>query len=217
MPAPKAPLLPTAKPKHSALFDLFNSSSTGHQRAENKAGSPTGWRLSRTTKLTVQFCDGAPSGKQKDSNSGGSQVESSTILNNKYNPPPSTDSVSQRLFAGDVDCKSTTFLAQYPPHTILVSSQNLSGPKGIFNGLVIYINGSTYPLISDHKLKHLLAQNGAKVSIHLSRKQVTHVIVGTPSNQKSSSGAGGGLAAGKTQKEISRVGGCGIKYVGVEW
>lgn len=91
-------------------------------------------------------------------------------------------------------------------------------PKGsskIFDGLVIYINGSTHPLISDHKLKHLLAQNGARMSIHLGRRQVTHVILGKPSGPNG--GAGGGLAGGKLEKEIRRVGGCGVKYVGVEW
>lgn len=218
MPLSKAPLIPTAKPKHSAFFDPFNSSSTGHQRAENKAGSSTGWRLSRTAKLTVQFRGGAPLSKQKESSGGsGSQVESSTVLSDRNKPPPSSNSVSQRLFAGDGDRKSTASLPRNPPDTVLASSQKSSGPKGIFDGLVIYINGSTYPLISDHKLKHLLAKHGAKVSIHLGRKQVTHVILGTPSNQKSGSGAGGGLAAGKMQKEISRVGGCGIKYVGVQW
>jgi hypothetical protein len=82
--------------------------------------------------------------------------------------------------------------------------------NGIFSGLVIYINGSTYPLISDHKLKHLLAENGARISIHLGRRQPCD-------NTKAGTGAGGGLAASKIQKEIKRVGGCGIKYVGVEW
>lgn len=85
----------------------------------------------------------------------------------------------------------------------------------IFDGLVIYVNGSTHPLISDHKLKHLLAQNGARMSIHLGRRQVTHVILGKPSGPNG--GAGGGLAGGKLEKEIRRVGGCGVKYVGVEW
>lgn len=103
--------------------------------------------------------------------------------------------------------------------------QPRSRTKGIFDGLVIYVNGSTYPLVSDHKLKHMLAENGAKVSIHLCRKQVTHVILGRPCGTEGSAGTrsqwgpgvGGGLAGGKIQKEIRRVGGCGIKYVNVEW
>lgn len=67
---PKASLIPTANPKHSAFFDPWSSSSTGHQRAENKAGSSTGWRLSRTAKLTVQFRGGAIKEKEPASCSG---------------------------------------------------------------------------------------------------------------------------------------------------
>lgn len=89
------------------------------------------------------------------------------------------------------------------------------GGSKIFDGLVIYVNGSTHPLISDHKLKHILVENGARMSIHLGRRQVTHVILGRPSGPNG--GAGGGLAAGKLEKEIRRVGGCSVKYVGVEW
>jgi hypothetical protein len=87
--------------------------------------------------------------------------------------------------------------------------------RKIFDGLVIYVNGSTHPLVSDHKLKHLLSENGARMSLHLGRRQVTHVILGKPSGPNG--GAGGGLAGGKLDKEIRRVGGCGIKFVGVEW
>ena len=97
-------------------------------------------------------------------------------------------------------------------------------PKQIFQNTIIYINGSTAPLISDHKLKHLLAAHGARLSIALGRRSVTHVILGTPNGCAregerggQGKGAGGGLAAGKIQKEILRVGGCGVRYVGVDW
>jgi hypothetical protein len=89
------------------------------------------------------------------------------------------------------------------------------GTRKIFDGLCIYINGSTHPMVSDHKLKHLLSENGARTSISLSRRQVTHVIVGKPNGR--GGGAGGGLAGGKMEKEIRHGRGCGIKYVGVEW
>jgi hypothetical protein len=89
--------------------------------------------------------------------------------------------------------------------------------RGIFDSLTIYVNGSTSPLISDHKLKYLLAEHGAKISIHLGRRQVTHVILGNPCGRAGGTGAGGGLAATKIQKEIKRTGGCGIRYVSVEW
>jgi len=95
-------------------------------------------------------------------------------------------------------------------------AEKMNRKKGIFDGLVIYINGSTHPLISDHKLKHVLAENGARMSLHLGRKQITHVILGRPSGS-SGSGAGGGLSGTKIEKEIKRIGGCGVKYVGVEW
>ena len=89
------------------------------------------------------------------------------------------------------------------------------GDRRIFDSLVIYVNGSTLPHVSDHRLKHLLSEHGARVSLHLGRRQVTHVILGKPSGPNG--GAGGGLAGGKLEREIRRVGGCGIKFVGVEW
>lgn len=98
----------------------------------------------------------------------------------------------------------------------LKGEEKLNRQKRVFDGLVIYINGSTYPMVSDHKLKHLLAENGAKVSLHLGRRQVTHVILGKP-NGAPGTGVGGGLSGSKLEKEIKRVGGCGVKYVGVEW
>lgn len=98
----------------------------------------------------------------------------------------------------------------------LKDSEEQQGRKKIFDGLVIYVNGSTHPLISDIKLKHVLAENGARMSIHLGRRQVTHVILGRPAAGPRW-GAGGGLASGKLEKEIRRVGGCSVKFVGVEW
>lgn len=92
----------------------------------------------------------------------------------------------------------------------------LGKEKGIFSGLCIYINGSTAPAIGDHKLRHLLAELGAHISIALGRRSVTHVIVGKP-NDGRGGGAGGGLAGSKIQKEIQRVRGKGVKFVGVEW
>ncbi|XHG02850.1 hypothetical protein AWENTII_006175 [Aspergillus wentii] len=85
------------------------------------------------------------------------------------------------------------------------------------SGTTIYINGSTMPLISDHRLKHLLVANGATIAISLARRSVTHVIVGKPNTGAGKGvGAGGGLAATKLQSEIDR---CarGVKVVGAEW
>lgn len=88
--------------------------------------------------------------------------------------------------------------------------------RGIFAGCVIYVNGSTYPLVSDHKLKQLLSENGAQMSLHLGRRRVTHVILGRPAGG-AVKGAGGGLAGGKMEREIRRIGGCGVRFVDVEW
>ncbi len=100
---------------------------------------------------------------------------------------------------------------------ILVAPEPSNPKRGIFDGAVIHINGSTYQLVSDHKLKSLLVENGAKISIHLGRRQVTHVVLGKPCGTSDAGPrAGGGLAGTKIQKEIKRIGGCGIKYVGVE-
>ena len=70
-------------------------------------------------------------------------------------------------------------------------------------------------MIGDHRLKQLLAENGARISIALGRRSVTHVIVGRPNGREG--GAGGGLSGTKIQKEIQRARGCGIKFVSVEW
>ena len=80
-------------------------------------------------------------------------------------------------------------MAQREKEDDLKEQEKLNKQKGVFDGLVIYINGSTHPLVSDHKLKHLLVENGAKISIHLGRRQVTHVILGKPTG--AGVGAGG--------------------------
>lgn len=92
--------------------------------------------------------------------------------------------------------------------------RSLGRCKKMFDGLCFYINGSTAPAVSDHKLKHLLCERGGRISIALRRRGITHVILG---KTNSSGGCGGGLAAMKIQKEVSRVGGKGLKFVGVEW
>jgi len=102
-------------------------------------------------------------------------------------------------------------------HDVDEEQHSIPQPQ-IFKNLTIYINGSTAPTISDHKLKHLLVTHGANVSIALGRRTVTHVVLGHLSNaSKPGTGAGGGLAGTKIQKEIARVGGKGVKFVSVEW
>ena len=60
--------MPTNPPRPAKsskeIFDPFNSSATGHQRAENRLGGSTSWRDSRTYKLQNQFKSGAGGGKR---------------------------------------------------------------------------------------------------------------------------------------------------------
>lgn len=88
--------------------------------------------------------------------------------------------------------------------------QPVETKRKIFDGLCFYVNGCTAPAVSDHRLKYMIVEHGGRVSIGLARRTVTHVVLGNE-------GAGGGLAAGKLQKEIQRLGGCVVKYVRVEW
>jgi hypothetical protein len=50
-----------AKPRQ-IFFDPWNSSSTGHQRAENRLSDSTSWRVSRNLKLGEQFKGGIDGG-----------------------------------------------------------------------------------------------------------------------------------------------------------
>ena len=61
---PQKSTVASAQPKFGAHFDAWNSSSTGHQRAENKLGGSTGWRQSRAMKLSNQFKSGSTGGKR---------------------------------------------------------------------------------------------------------------------------------------------------------
>ena len=143
-------------------------------------------------------------------------------------------------------------------------------PKPIFRNCTFYLNACTNPYapsppshlpppsssptttlstpappqrVSDHRLRALLIQHGASISLNLARRKVTHVVISTPCSHDTSisasdpafdqskpevgrgigRGVGGGLAAGKIQKEVSRKlggsggAGAGVRYVGVEW
>lgn len=53
-----------AKPSKQ-IFDPFNSSATGHQRADNRLGGSTSWRDSRSLKLREQFSGGSGGGGKR--------------------------------------------------------------------------------------------------------------------------------------------------------
>ena len=121
----------------------------------------------------------------------------------------------------------------------LKAPTKITRPAQIFQSLTILINGSTYPTISDHKLKSLLTSHGARLSISHARRQVTHVILGRANSagnhqathkdmdkdmdkdKDKDKGAGGGLAGGKRQREILKKStgglGKGVRYVTVDW
>ena len=57
--------VPKAPQPTRVFFDPFNSSSTGHQRAENRLSGSTSWRDSRTYKLKHQLGDRSGGGGSK--------------------------------------------------------------------------------------------------------------------------------------------------------
>lgn len=220
-----APPHPVAANPSRKLFDPWNSSSTGHQRADNRLSGSTSWRASRTLKLAHQFQAGPGGGKRLHDTVGAGSKDFGQD-GRKENGDWEKGAVGLRergwqdvrgLLGGDKKPAASGGEAQEKPLPAEKPEDDAGSltEKKIFRDLCIYINGSTAPMVSDHKLKQLLAQNGARISIALGRRSVTHVILGTPNGAPG--GAGGGLAAGKIQKEIRRVGGCGVKYVGVEW
>ena len=223
MAPPHPDVLPAANPSRKIL-DPWNSSSTGHQRAENRLAGSTSWRASRTTKLAHQFKAGAGGGKRLYDTVGAGSKDFG-IDGRKENggwekgAPGLREQGWQDVRALLADKSSNSPAKEAQQKELrgqkLEEEPDCTDGKQIFRDLCVYINGSTAPMVSDHKLKQLLAQNGARVSIALGRRTVTHVILGTPNG--ATGGAGGGLAAGKLQKEIKRIRGCGVKYVGVDW
>ncbi|KAH6845011.1 hypothetical protein B0I37DRAFT_173612 [Chaetomium sp. MPI-CAGE-AT-0009] len=243
MPPPKPNLPPSAKPRYSRNFDPWNSVSTGHQRAETSG--PQGWRESRNLKMNSQFRGGNSGGPRiLDTVGVGSEDfddrlgmfvpkevrarAMNSVADMLRNPgsmrAPSRPSSSSSVCHPSLSPETGPGDAEDSKPDGRLAAKDEAGEEGntrrtqersIFDGLVIYVNGSTHPLVSDIKLKRLLSEHGARMSLHLGRRQVTHVILGKPSGPNG--GAGGGLAGGKLEKEIRRVGGCGIKFVGVEW
>ncbi|OCL11514.1 hypothetical protein AOQ84DRAFT_186039 [Glonium stellatum] len=234
-PAAKPGSLIAAQPTRT-FFDAWNSSSTGHQIADNRLAGSTAWRESRNLRLAAQFRAGRDGGERIADTVGAGSEDFGRDARSKANgacgrglSEPRGQSGQRTL--GEVlrarvtkasnvesmkkerrDKEESNGECKGQPEMGEGKSVNLQ--KQIFQGLCFYINGSTAPLISDHKLKQLLVERGAKISIALARRSVTHVILGTANER---GGAGGGLAGGKIQKEITRVGGKGVKFVGIEW
>jgi hypothetical protein len=114
-----------------------------------------------------------------------------------------------------VEGKTKSMATEPLPSSTSPSPLTITSYPQIFSNLTFCINGSTAPLISDHKLKHLLSLHGGNLSISLGRKSVTHVIIGKPGS--AGGGCGGGLAGTKIQKEIARQRGKALHFVTAEW
>lgn len=245
------PLLLKAPQPTKIFFDPFNSSATGHQRAENRLSGSTSWRDSRKHKLGHQFKDrtggggqkhvsdlvgagsvsfgkdgrkengdwkgGAPGLREKGwqdiqgilgssrKRSSGSMESDVVEKRRRVNSEPT----STKTMASGTTTTATQLPDSTPPEGGDSEEEDKEPPQ-TFRGLTMYLNGSTMPLVSDHRLKQLWVQHGGDVSIALGRRTVTHVILGEK-------GAGGGLAATKIQKENTTVRGKGIKYVSAQW
>jgi len=250
MAPPKHPSLPKAPQPTKVFFDPFNSSATGHQRAENRLSGSTSWRDSRKYKLGHQFKDRTGGGGQKHvsdlvgagsegfgkdgrkENGGweagapglrekGWQDIRGILGSSRKQPSGSMESdvvEKKRRVNSEPAATRTMASGTATTSTQVPDSTSPDGggsgedkePPQIFRGLTMYLNGSTMPLVSDHRLKQLWVQHGGDASIALGRRTVTHVILGEK-------GAGGGLAATKIQKENTTVRGKGIKYVSAQW
>ncbi|KAL6907108.1 hypothetical protein GGI43DRAFT_380624 [Trichoderma evansii] len=223
-------------------WDPWNSSATGHQRAETQAG--TGWRQSRSRKLNSQFRAGDGSGGERlsdtwgagarDSNASlGQQARDGTgkksVMDMLTRPGLMRQTLEPSLKGREAEDKDQimdnrsclTAEEALMEHRRLQDEEKETeaqdNPRKLFDGVTVYVNGSTFPLVSDHRLKQLITENGGNMSLHLGRRKVTHVIVGRPNGSRRGDGTGGALAAGKLDREIRRIGGCGVKFVGVEW
>ncbi|KEQ61597.1 uncharacterized protein M437DRAFT_51177 [Aureobasidium melanogenum CBS 110374] len=235
----------SAKPKRR-FFDPWNSSSTGHQRADNNLAGSTSWRESRSLKLSNQFAGGASGGARlADTVGAGSENfgkdgrlengdwargasglrekgQISVVEAFRIKKTGVKDTVVEKekakLVVDELLREESSPNEQDQEKKHDQETGDIKTPKvpQVFAGTCIYINGSTFPTISDHRLKHLLVTHGARLSIHLGRRSVTHVILGRP-NASTIPGAGGGLSASKMQKEIAKIGGKNVKFVTAEW
>ncbi|KAF1984428.1 hypothetical protein K402DRAFT_406105 [Aulographum hederae CBS 113979] len=221
------------------IFDAWNSSSTGHQRAENRLGGSTSWRDSRNLKLASQFRAGVDGGGKRVADTvgagsegfgkdgrkanGGWEKGASGLRKNGQMSLWEVAGKKQQLDLGSqgglgrIELEEAVGECPGELQSAGEDQENRAAPPRepqIFSQLCFYINGSTAPLVSDLKLKQLLASHGARTSISLGRRSVTHVILGTVDAGRR---AGGGLSGSKIQKEIARMGGKGVNFVGVEW
>ncbi|KAF2993135.1 hypothetical protein E8E13_000726 [Curvularia kusanoi] len=211
-------------PIRRTFFDPWNSSSTGHQRAENRLSGSTAWRASRSSKLGEQYRAGLTGGGKRLADTVGAGSPDFGKEGRKENGDWERGAKGLRtggqtslidVWRATKAGKKAVVDKQSAQDAPAVEDAHSTAPENpIFKGLCFFVNGSTAPHVSDHKLKHLLSAHGGRHSIALGRRTVTHVVLGTASAK---GGCGGGLAATKMQKEVARTGGKTIRYVTVEW
>ncbi|PVH99066.1 hypothetical protein DM02DRAFT_529958 [Periconia macrospinosa] len=212
------------------FFDAWNSSSTGHQRAENRLSGSTSWRQSRNLKLGEQYKGGLAGGKRVSDTVGagsehfgkdGRRANGTWEKGAKGLREGSQKSLVE-LWSGVESTRGVVETSRGPDpprvseeHTSPSGAEQESSfqspkcPTPIFEGLCFYVNGSTAPLVSDHHLKHVISLHGGAHSISLTRRTVTHCILGK--------GCGGGLSASKMQKEIAKTKKKSVRFVTVDW
>ncbi|KAL5365782.1 hypothetical protein BJX96DRAFT_159745 [Aspergillus floccosus] len=213
--------------KNHLIFDPWNSASSGHQHARSPGTNNPHWQHVREQRLADQF---------QPRTKGSSRKKGEWIWTNEDRPQESGQRDIRSMFKvnkGESSIQQTESDGKKPtpeprpeqpqPQAQSPSLQPSKRPnlhpkaqaKQIFQGTTVYINAPSHPLLSDHKLKHLLVTHGATISLALTRR-VTHVLVGKP-NAGAGKGCGGGLAAGKLQREIARAGSRAVKVVFVDW
>lgn len=180
-------MAPPAKPRQQRI-DVYNSTSTGHQVGSG-VSKPSAYHRSRAAKLQQQFKS--------------NQAPLTAFLRSAKVSAPGTSIATEKGASTRIESPPVSIVSE----VVVSSSSSSQTTRGIFAGCSIYINGSTAPRISDVELKHLLSHHGARISMKLARKAITHVII---------SDMGGGLAAGKLQKEIMGKNN-NIKHVSVQW
>lgn len=91
-------------PQNHEIFDPWNSSSTGHQRAENPYANTTAWRDTRARKLDRQFCrgDGVGSGSAED------KIYNSTAFDGTVGPLSPEKNENERHHISSKDARSGT-------------------------------------------------------------------------------------------------------------
>lgn len=250
MAPPKPTLPKAAAPRFGAHFDAWNSSSSGHQRPDNQPGTgwreSRNQKLSSQfrdgasggKRLSDTWGAGSPDWDDKRKVVVKRELreritQGRSVADMLVRPEKMKEVGEEKKFSSQVESQCGDGIMTAPNRkgeydlgtkttTATLDSVNdkQQCQRRIFDGVVVYVNGSTFPLVSDHRLKQLLSENGGNMSLHLGRRKVTHVIIGRPAGGRGAGGAagsGGGLAGTKLEKEIKKIGGCGVKFVGVEW